>query len=128
MKKSIFIGLAVVAAGVLVLWILSATGLFYPGGEIDFRGMDKQQVVYRLDLVRIPYDGHKNPMIHITVKSTGKYYKTPEQALADRFVMEEDEWLVNPKSRLWGLFYQKIKFNSNGIVVSQSVEVNQDGP
>lgn len=88
----------------------------YPDGEINFIGLDKQEVVSTIKNLKVDYNGNNY-----------KYFYTDKDVLSDSFVANADVWGVNYKENKRIFYLQILKFGQDGKVESQSVKRSWDG-
>ena len=101
-------------------WIFKI-GYGIPGGEINFIGLTKQEVVKKLQEEGIDsfifVDGYK-----------GRSYKNTSEIEADPWVMKSNLWGVNCKHAGCVTYIQILFFDRAGNVYKQKVSYSFDGP
>ena len=125
--------LPILVALLLIVWIFIARIDFgYPGGEINFLGMARNDV---LAFVANKCERTSNgeiilsiPMGNQSTCSLFKYYSTLNKIYSDENIMKSRYLGVNYRSRLMSFYQQELEFGSNNIVVRQKVSRYCDGP
>ena len=98
----------------------------YPDGEINFIGLNKQEVVNIIKNLKVDYNGNKFILVAVNGNNY-KYFYTDKDVLSDSFVANADVWGVNYKENKRIFYLQILKFGQDGKVESQSVKRSWDG-
>ena len=125
--------LPLLAAALLVLWFFIARLDFgYPGGEINFVGMTRSEV---LEFVAKECEKNSSGKIILSIPqgmsckcTMYKYYNTLGEIPADENIMRSRFLGVNYRSRMMSNYQQELEFDSNNIVVRQKISRYLDGP
>lgn len=124
MKTCRNIGIGCLSVVLLLLLILNhltfRVGYRIPGGEIDFIGLTKVDVVKKIlekDLVKsIDVEGDNT-----------RHCRSLNEAISDHWIMQSDLWGVNYQTAGIVMYRQLLFFDKDGKVYKQSIKKNNDG-
>lgn len=98
----------------------------YPGGEISFIGLNKEDVAKKIDHMRTSYKGDSKIVIALNGDNY-KYFDKSDDILKNEFVSKSNLWGVNYKSNKRVFYLQMLIFGEDGKVKSQYIKRSWDG-
>ena len=123
-KRRIFPIAVLLLAGVALALFNHFTfriGYGMPGGEIDFTGLGKADVIQKIIAEKLVQT------IDIDGRNT-RAFGSLNEALSDGLIMKSDKWGVNYRQAGMIMYRQLLFFNKEGRVCKQSLGINIDGP
>ena len=98
----------------------------YPGGEISFVGLSKEDVVKKLGGIKSIYNGTSKIVVAINGDNY-KYFDKPDDILKNECVSKSNCWGVNYRSHKRVFYLQILIFGDDGRVKSQYIKKYRDG-
>lgn len=128
LKSSALLLLCILLAFLSFLAYYYYTGIDwgYPGGEISFVGLSKEEVAKKLGGISSIYNGNSKIVVAVNGDNY-KYFDKPNDILKDEFVFKSNHWGVNYKSNKRVFYLQILIFGDDGRVKSQYVKKYWDG-
>lgn len=98
----------------------------YPGGEISFVGLSKEDVAKKLGGIKSIYNDTSKIVVAINGDNY-KYFDKPDDILKNEFVSKSNCWGVNYRSNKRVFYLQILIFGDDGRVKSQYIKKSWDG-
>lgn len=98
----------------------------YPGGEISFLGLSKEEVAQKLGGINSIYNGTSKIVVAINGDNY-KYFDKHDDILKNEFVSKSNSWDVNYRSNKRVFYLQMLIFGEDGRVKSQYIKKYWDG-
>ena len=110
----------------LVYYCYTGIDWGYPGGEISFLGLSKEEVAQKLGGINSIYNGTSKIVVAINGDNY-KYFDKHDDILKNEFVSKSNSWGVNYRSNKRVFYLQMLIFGEDGRVKSQYIKKYWDG-